>query len=465
VKSVHCILAIAILVAPCCGSTPVTALPDVIVTAAPAYSPLAALKGKERFPQGAQLMRIHMGKAQPLVPGFFASADAQISFDGKSVLFAAKPSASDHWQIWELPLASGTPRRLIAGSNDVIRPFYLPAGQFVYAQHTTSGFALVVGGTTAIDSMARIDDTAGNTTTQISHLPGSVIPADVLHDGRILFESFYPLGSGSTPELYLVYTDGSGVESYRCDHGRARWGGHQLASDDVVFTHGSSLARFTSPQAHEITIAAPHAEYSGSPVEMPGGDWLLSARASATMHFSLHLMKPDSSAAFRTVLTLKGLDLVEPVVVAPRLRPNHHPSALHAWNYANQLALDARISRNGNLMRMPARVQLETLEDNGHVTVTGTAPIESDGSFFVQTPADRAIRFILLDSRGQVLRRQNGWFWIRGGEQRICVGCHAGPERAAENRVPAVLLKSTTPVNLTGISTASQPKAGTQGGK
>ena len=71
----------------------------------------------------------------------------------------------------------------------------------------------------------------------------SAFPAGVLADGRILFEAGFPLGSGTTPELYLVYADGSGVESYRCDHGRARWGGTQLASGDVVFTHGASLAR------------------------------------------------------------------------------------------------------------------------------------------------------------------------------------------------------------------------------
>ena len=82
-------------------------------------------------------------------------------------------------------------------------------------------------------------------------MQASAFPADVLADGRILFEAGFPLGSGSTPELYLVYADGSGVESYRCDHGGARWGGRQLASGDVVFTHGASLARFTSPLAHE----------------------------------------------------------------------------------------------------------------------------------------------------------------------------------------------------------------------
>ena len=82
--------------------------------------------------------------------------------------------------------------------------------------------------------------------------------------------------------------------------------------------------------------------------------------------------------------------------------------------------------------------------------VSGTAPVEADGSFFVKTPADRPIRFALLDEKGAVLRQEHGWFWIRRGEQRYCVGCHTGPERSSENRVPAVLLRTTTPVDLSG---------------
>jgi hypothetical protein len=39
---------------------------------------------------------------------------------------------------------------------------------------------------------------------------------------------------------------------------------------------------------------------------------------------------------------------------------------------------------------------------------------------------------------------------MRRGEQRVCVGCHAGPETAPENAVPVILLKSTTPADMTG---------------
>jgi hypothetical protein len=437
---------------------------DIIVTAAPAYEPLAALRGGERFPKGAQLLLVRKGKAEPLVAGFAATADANVSFDAKTVLFAGKRVAGDPWQIWELTLADRSLRKLIAGEGDAIRPFYLPAGQLVYARRTPRGFQLEAAGKAASSALAPIDATAGTTVLPLSYLPASAIPADVLLDGRILFEAGFPLGVGSTPELFLVYSDGSGVESYRCDHGRARWGGKQLASGDVAFTHGAALAQFTSPLAHEAPITAPRAEYAGAIAETSSGDWLVSARAAAGAHYALKLWKPPSSSsagspAMQTVLTESGEDLVESVLVAPRTRPKHHPSGLHDWSYANMMALDARLSREGDLKITPKSVRLETL-DGGHTVVTGTAPVEADGSFFVKTPADRPIRFALLDDKGAVVRQERGWFWIRRGEQRYCVGCHTGPERSSENRVPAVLLRTTTPVDLSGanVNGATQQK-------
>jgi hypothetical protein len=165
------------------------------------------------------------------------------------------------------------------------------------------------------------------------------------------------------------------------------------------------------------------------------------------------------------VIALSGENLVDPVVVAARMRPNHHPTALHPWSYANLLALDSRLSREGDLKAAPAWVRLETMDSQGHVVANGTAPVEADGSFFVQAQGDRPIRFALLDAKGAVVRQEHGWFWIRSGEQRICIGCHTGPERASENRVPAVLLRTTVPVDLTGAKAVSQSQTNALGGK
>jgi hypothetical protein len=470
-RALSVVAAIAMLVSKCGSAPGAVHAPevDVVVTAAPIYHPLAALRGEERFPDGAQLLLLHEGKAAPLIKGFAATADADVSFDGKALLFAGKRAAGDPWQIWELTLADGSVRRLIASPTDAIRPHYLPAGQFVYALRNAPGFQLVVAGKRDASALDRIWANAGSTLLPISYFPSSAIPLDVLQDGRILFEANYPLGAGSTPELYLVYTDGSGVESYRCDHGRARWGGKQLASGDVVFTHGGSLARFTSPIAHEVPVVAPQAEYAGAVAETALGDWLVSARTLPSAHYAIELLKPGSAKSAtiskQTVLAISGENLVEPVLIAPRTRPHHHPSALHPWNYANLLALDSRLSREGDLKITPTSIRLETLDSQGHVVANGTAPVEADGSFFVQTPADKPIRFALLNASGAVVRQEHGWFWIRSGEQRICTGCHTGPERASENRVPAVLLRTTVPVDLTGMKAVTQSQTTAPGGK
>ena len=438
----------------------------VVVTSAPAYDPLAALRGADRFAKGAQLLLIREGKAEPLLPDFAATADASVSFDAKTILFSGKKNAGDPWQVFEFTLADRSVRSVIAGPADAVRPLYLPGRRLVFAQRTAQGsFQLVA---------ANLD---GKDQLPLTYIAGGAIPTDVLADGRILFQSGFPLGSGTTAELFLVYSDGSGVESYRCDHGPAagsgRWGGRQLASGDVVFTHGPTLARFTSPFAHEVQIAAPRGGgYAGAIAETSSGAWLVSARPSPAAPYALKLWKPSFASSsnasvppLTTFLSRAGENLVDPVLIVPRERPRQHPSALHDWNYANLLALDARQSRDGALAAVPAQVRLETLDAKGRTVALGTAPVETDGSFFVKVPADQPIRFVLLDQKGECVRQEHGWFWSRRGEQRICVGCHTGPERAAENNVPAILLRSTTPTDLTGTNATQTAQPAEKGSR
>jgi hypothetical protein len=429
---------------------------DFVVTAAPVYKQLAELRGGERFPNGARLLLVHNGKSEPLVPDFAASADADVSFDGKWVMFAGKKNLGDPWQIWEINLQDRNVRDVVSTKGDAVRPLYLPGGRLVWAQKTANGFELDSTEDPRRQEPAPLNPTAGPGITPLTYFRGNAFPTGVLHDGRILFESGFPFGTAASPEIYIVYADGSGVESYRCDHARSRWGARQVASGDVVFTHGATLGRFISPLAHEAPVAAPPAQYAGSIAETETGAWLLSARQPGQTHYAISLWNPAKASRAQMskltpVLTVQGSDLIDPVLVAVRTRPNRHPSGLHPWSYANLLALDARISRDGMLREQPAEVRVEVQDTNGRAVVAGNAPVELDGSFYVRVPGDRPIRFSLLDKKGTVIRQEQGWFWARGGEQRYCVGCHAGPERGSENRVPAVLMRSTIPTDLTDL--------------
>ena len=109
------------------------------------------------------------GKAEPLVPGFAATADANVSFDGKTVLFAGKQAAGDPWQIWELTLADRSVRKVIATATDAMRPFYLPGGRMVCAQRTPQGFQLKSAEDGHPAAYAPLNPTAGRSASAHLH--------------------------------------------------------------------------------------------------------------------------------------------------------------------------------------------------------------------------------------------------------------------------------------------------------
>jgi hypothetical protein len=283
----------------------------------------------------------------------------------------------------------------------------------------------------------------------------------VLHDGRILLEGGYPLGSTSIPEIYTVYSDGSGVESYRCDHGKARSQGKQLGSGDIVFASHSGLSRFASARAGEVPIAVPAGEYAGDVAEMPSGDWLLPWRPDAKTPFQVmawspgaktlqHVIRDPAAWTPQQVITEPGANVLQPTVVTERGVPNQHPSGLHDWPNANLLCLNAYTSKYPFPAGAIKSARFYTRDESGQPKLLGMAPVERDGSFFVHVPSDQPLQIELLDSAGKILKRESGFFWMRRGEQRACVGCHAGPETSPENAVPMILLKSTTPADMTG---------------
>lgn len=433
------LLAIALTPAKPAPGAAVGGLPPILFTVAASYEPLAWMRGADRFGSGATIFVKENKRERPLVPDFAASADPAVSFDGQRILFTGKAHPLDHWQIWELVLETGTVRAITNKADDCVRPFYLPEDRLVYACRVQGRFAI-----------ERLD-LAGKNPLPLTYGRANFLPTDVLRDGRILFEAGFPLGSETVPEIYKVYSDGSGVESYRCDHGRARHSGRQVHSGDVIFASSHGLAGFTSARAQGVPVNVPAGEYAGDLAETASGDWLLSWRANAAAQFRLMRWAPGS-ADLKPALEPINANVIQPVLLAPRAIVNRHPSGLHDWTYANLLCLNAYTSKYKFSPGSIHSVRIYTRDDQSKPKLLGTAPVERDGSFFVQVPADQPLQIELLDASGKTLQRESGFFWMRRGEQRGCVGCHAGPETSPENAVPMILLKSTTPADLTGAS-------------
>ena len=396
-----------------------------IYTQALRYDPNATLSGGERFPAGAILQFVANGVKRELAPGFAASADAAVSFDGRRVLFAGKRKASEPWRIWEVELHGGTPHRISSEDEqeDAIAPFYLPGGRIVYAQRSPAGFQLM--------RMAL----SGGDFLQLTYGPGNHIASDVLLDGRILYEAEF---AGGARDLFTVYPDGTGVETYRCDHGPDRHSARQLTSGDIIFESGGRLARFTSARAVQLDVAQPKGEIVGPVAEISSGDWLVSMKSVVTTSYGLYRWRGGEPAAV-------AAQALQPVLVREHPAPKRFPSAIRERPGANLLSLNVYNSGAAIVEGSVSTVRVWALDDSGSPVVLGQAPVARDGSFYVQTPGERPIRFELLDQSGNTVAAGKGWFWARRGEQRVCVGCHAGPERAPENVVPEILLLSTEP--------------------
>jgi len=190
-------------------------------------------------------------------------------------------------------------------------------------------------------------------------------------------------------------------------------------------------------------VAQPDFDSIGPLAEAGPGTWILSLRRKPGAAYGLfHWVR--ETGKLTELAAPSGAHAVQPAIAAARVPPRRFPSALvPERSTANLLCLDAKEAR---------AVRMYTQDAAQAPVLLGQAGVERDGSFYVEVPADRPLRLELLDGAGGVVRAERGWFWMRPSEQRICVGCHTGPERAPENKVPEILLRSVLPAKMLPVA-------------
>ena len=93
--------------------------------------------------------------------------------------------------------------------------------------------------------------------------------------------------------------------------------------------------------------------------------------------------------------------------------------------------------------------------------ILGYAPIEPDGSFKLQVPADVPLALQVVDAKGRGIQTHTNWIQVRPGERRTCDGCHS-PRRGAAlnsgavvNTLPAALTSALAGQHLSGETMAA----------
>ncbi len=445
-------------------------LPWVFVQA-PEVATLGAIVDKDRFPRGSRIVLFtppeQGGKLLVLTADFWSAADPQVSFDGKSILFAGRRAKRGPWQIWEMAADGQRKRRLTSCAGDCLKPAYLPGNRIAFTK--------VRWGGNRSQGRVQVAQGDGSGAHPITFGPTSFELASVLRDGRLLLLGQASQGdsqSGSSVELYTVWPDGTGLASLRCEHEQnvARTMARETDDGSIVFiksSHSGASAGTLAEIAHgslgnSVFRGAEGLYLSVQPLRhdefvvawRPGRS--VSGGATHPNTYELRHLERTQNGPGRLMYRHPRLHSFDAVPVAAHPRPRLFPSILNrSKKTGTLLCLNSYLSSTEHLV--PGTIQKVRVvaqeEVAGGIRILGVAPVAADGSFFLEVPADTPLRLELLDSNERLLGAQKTWFWVRPGENRACVGCHEDRALAPENAVPQILLRQDVPFRLTGQGT------------
>jgi hypothetical protein len=431
-------------------------LPPIVFVQAPAIS---SVTGAGRFPEGSRIVLLTSDaknrSPRVLTEGFFAAADPQIDFSGKRVLFAAQKARGDHWQIWEMNLDGSGARQITTCKTDCLRPAYLPSDEIAFTSESIeSGHR---------QSSLEVIGLDGANAHAITFGPGEWWLETVLRDGRILATANTPLTEAAPDSasrlLYTLRPDGTGLESLRCEHsGKAiRGEAGELEDGSIIFTESTGALMLVKRGAlHEEKISKPE-NYYRSPSALQGDAIVVARKTAPGQRYELSVISRNGGGEARTIYTDSKFHSLEPVAVVTRPVPKRFWSNLIPSSQTGYfISLDASNSTEKGQSAAPIRRVRVMAQSVSREVVLGEAAVEADGSFYVQVPANQAVRFVLLDAEGKVIREERSWIWTRPGEQRGCTGCHGDKALAPQNRWPMVLRRQDPPTNLSGSTSSGQ---------
>ncbi len=451
---------------PAANSTSTTSvtppLPDLIFVQA---TKVESTGTQLRFPEGSRLVRLgakrNAGELANLTAELFAAADPEISFDGQRVIFSGQKLSAGPWQIWEMR-TDGTDKRQVTNCREeCFRPAYLPDDEIAFTVAGAQG--------TDNSSYLAVSKLDGSNLHRITFGPGDWRLETVLRDGRVLASASAPLIEGTAEwrarQFYTMRPDGTGLESLRCEHKEiaTRSEASELADGSIIYTkkvktgpYGGTLTEIQRGDLNEAAIGPRNETYSSPrPVStervIVAGSMKSATKADAK--FELYAFDLKLKALGQKIYGDAKLNSIQAVPIAKREVPKKFWSMVNSEAKSGYLiALDSYASvdeKSGRIGEAIANVRVWTLQPTTQKEVVlGEAPVEKDGSFYVEVPADQPVRFELLDATGKTIRMEQGWIWSRGGEQRGCGGCHSDKAVAPENRWPMTLKRFDTPTQF-----------------
>jgi hypothetical protein len=400
------------------------------------------------------------GSSRILIPDFHSACDPEVSFDGGRILFAGKRRSTDPWNIWEIEADGSDLRQVTDEIDDCRAPIYLSTFYTITSAEPWYTILFVRD-----DGVLNEEGSAPGTSLYTVRLDGSELHRITFNlsnetdpflmvDGLVLFAGWqnrvrdgWPRGRIS---LFGVHTDGIDYSLF----GGLQGGGIQhmptVGTDGtVLFVEADSVGWDGAGHLASLRTQRPHHTYRRltgspeglfhSPSPLADGSFLVSRRpADGSGTHGIYRFEP---VAGRLDLLHDAADSheLDAKALAPRPQPDGRSSTvqpesptgklycLNAYESDEQMA---PMVEPGTIRRV--RV-IEGLPATAGRRLLGEAPVEADGSFHVDIPADLPVQLQILDDDGMALSTC-GWIWTRPREFRGCIGCHEDPELTPENR-------------------------------
>lgn len=418
------------------------------------------------------------GSSTILTSEFSAAADPSVSFDGRRILFAAKRTPQDKWNIWEMDADGSRKRQITKELGDCREPEYLATSSITppdfdkkvrwitftsnaagaYQENSFSPATSLYA-----TSLEAIPDRGFVTWRTTFNLSNDFSPT-VLRDGRVLFTSRQN-HTGYPEEFPLLAAnwDGTGLNLFcgRDQGATLKTMACEMPGRTLIFVESADL-RDSGGQLAQVTFKRPLHSYQrlsrGSgrylyPHPLPDGKLLVSF-SPGKESYGLYVFDFDNGTPGEKIFHDPQWEALDAQPLASTPEPTGLISAvvdslnwgqLHCLSVYDSDRPEVKRINNGSVKKVrflegvPAAIGAPQApskqKPESSTRLIGEAPVEADGSFFVQVPADTPFVIQLLDAGGNVLQTMPRWMWVRSGTSRGCIGCHENKELAPENRV------------------------------
>jgi hypothetical protein len=422
---------------------------------------------------GARLVVVSPeGQVRALSEGFHSACDANVSFDGQRVLFAGRKERNARWRIWEIGLDGQGLRPVSPETLDARSPIHVST-LFTLDSPQPWFTTVFVGQEQTLNEWGRASASSlynikldGTELRRLTFNPHHNFDPFQMWDGRVIYASerypSEPAAGGGRVGLYAIHLEGADMEAYGGELGRRIQ--HMPCVTErglVIFVESEQAAADGAGQLACVEERRPHVTYrqlaqDASHLFLHPSPWrdnrvLVSRRPARGKATSGVFWLDADQGRCEPVFDSPDYHDVQAVVVKPRHRPDGHSTVVDTKLDAgifyglNCYDADPRMAPHmpgGMIKRVrflegilrPAAAASGTAAKGPFVPrrLVGEAPVEADGSFNVEVPADTPLLLQTLDERGLALATC-GWIWVKPKEKRGCIGCHEDPERIPEN--------------------------------